>query len=157
MIQCTSSTKRCSERASGFTRMRRRSWQPLTELPKTRRRPHSAMPANRRSDSSCAAFSVVPGYARAFGAAYPDVVLNLREDFSNYLAAQVLAGQIDAAIMFPGLANKNLAIRTIVSPSFSTRGCGDPGSRSRWASWLKRSLPQEPCCFSSDSKAFRES
>jgi hypothetical protein len=23
------------------------------------------------------------------------------------------------------------------SPSFSTRGCGDPGSRSRWASWLK--------------------
>jgi DNA-binding transcriptional LysR family regulator len=73
------------------------------------------MPANRRSDSSCAAFSVVPGYARAFGAAYPDVVLNLREVSSNDLAAQVLAGQIDAAIMFPGLANKNLAIRTIVS------------------------------------------
>ena len=23
------------------------------------------------------------------------------------------------------------------NPSFSTRGCGDPGSRSRWASWLK--------------------
>src|SRR5260370_16203651 len=95
--------------------MRRRSWQPLTELPKTRRRPHSAMPANRRSDSSCAAFSVVPGYARAFGAAYPDVVLNVREVSSNDLVAQVLAGQIDAAIIFPGLANKNLAIRTIVS------------------------------------------
>ena len=24
-----------------------------------------------------------------------------------------------------------------INPSFSTRGCGDPGSRSRWASWLK--------------------
>ena len=25
----------------------------------------------------------------------------------------------------------------LFNPSFSTRGCGDPESRSRWASWLK--------------------
>jgi DNA-binding transcriptional LysR family regulator len=63
----------------------------------------------------CAAFSVVPGYARRFATAYPEVVLNLREVVSNDLAAQVLAGQIDAAIMFPGLPNKSLAMRRIVS------------------------------------------
>jgi DNA-binding transcriptional LysR family regulator len=42
-------------------------------------------------------------------------VLNLREVVSNDLAAQVLAGQIDAAIMFSDLPNKSLAMRTIVS------------------------------------------
>jgi len=63
----------------------------------------------------CAAFSVVPGYARRFGTAYPEVVLNLREVVSNDLAAQVLAGQIDAAIMFPDLSNMSLGMRTIVS------------------------------------------
>ena len=63
----------------------------------------------------CAAFSVVPGYARRFGTVYPEVVLNLREVVSNDLAAQVLAGQIDAAIMFPGPPNKSLAMRTILS------------------------------------------
>src|SRR5258708_32621936 len=31
----------------------------------------------------CAAVSVVPGYARRFGTAYPEVVLNLREVVSN--------------------------------------------------------------------------
>jgi DNA-binding transcriptional LysR family regulator len=66
----------------------------------------------------CAAYSVVPGYARTYGSAYPEVALNLREVVSNDLAAQVLAGQIDAAIMFPSAQsapNKGLAARTIVS------------------------------------------
>ena len=63
----------------------------------------------------CAAYSVVPSYARTFGSAYPEVALNLREVVSNDLAAQVLAGQIDAAIMFPGAPNRSLAMRTIVS------------------------------------------
>jgi hypothetical protein len=45
-----------------------------------------------------------------FGAAYPEVVLNLREVVSNDLAAQVLAGQINAAIIFPDLPNKSLAM-----------------------------------------------
>jgi DNA-binding transcriptional LysR family regulator len=63
----------------------------------------------------CAAYSVVPGYARSFGAAYPEVALQLREVVSNDLAAQVLAGRIDAAIMFPVAAHKDLAVRTVVS------------------------------------------
>ncbi len=62
----------------------------------------------------CAAYSVVPGYARAFGVAWPEVELHLREVVSNDLAAQVLAGQIDAAIQFPGAPNRHLASRTIV-------------------------------------------
>ncbi|CAG4902043.1 LysR family transcriptional regulator [Paraburkholderia saeva] len=63
----------------------------------------------------CAAYSVVPRYARAFGDAYPEVALNLREVVSNDLAAQVLAGHIDAAIMFPGLPDKGLEARTVVT------------------------------------------
>ncbi|QQC66518.1 LysR family transcriptional regulator [Paraburkholderia ginsengisoli] len=63
----------------------------------------------------CSAYSVVPGYARAFGVAYPEVALNLREVVSNDLAAQVLTGQIDAAIMFPNVPDKALATRTILS------------------------------------------
>jgi DNA-binding transcriptional LysR family regulator len=63
----------------------------------------------------CAAYNVVPGYARAFGAAYPDVTLHLREVVSNDLAVQVLTGQIDAAIMFPGTPDKGLATRTVLS------------------------------------------
>ncbi|MFM0249398.1 LysR family transcriptional regulator [Paraburkholderia sediminicola] len=63
----------------------------------------------------CAAYNVVPGYARAFGAAFPAVALNLREVVSNDLAAQVLAGQIDAAIMFPGVPDKGIVTRTILS------------------------------------------
>lgn len=63
----------------------------------------------------CAAYSVVPGYARVFGAAFPEVALNLREVVSNDLAEQVLAGHIDAAIMFPNVPDKGLATRTIVS------------------------------------------
>lgn len=63
----------------------------------------------------CAAYSVVPGYARTFGAAFPEVALNLREVVSNDLAAQVLAGHIDAAIMFPSVPDKGLASRIVVS------------------------------------------
>jgi DNA-binding transcriptional LysR family regulator len=63
----------------------------------------------------CAAYSVVPAYARSFGAAYPEVELHLREVLSNDLAAQVLAGRIDAAIMFPVAARKDLSVRTVVN------------------------------------------
>jgi DNA-binding transcriptional LysR family regulator len=61
----------------------------------------------------CAAYSVLPAYARAYGQAFPDVALNLREVVSNDLASQVLSGQIDAAIMFPGAPNKGLDTRAI--------------------------------------------
>jgi len=63
----------------------------------------------------CAAYSVVPRYARTYGSAFPDVTLHLREVVSNDLAAQVLNGQIDAAIMFPGAGEQGLASRTVVS------------------------------------------
>jgi DNA-binding transcriptional LysR family regulator len=62
----------------------------------------------------CAAFSVVPSYARAFGNAYPDVTLSLREIVSSDLALHVLDGRVDAAILFPGLPNQHLAMRTIL-------------------------------------------
>ena len=48
-----------------------------------------------------AAYTVVPRYARRFSAAYPRVALALREIVSSDLAAQVLEGRVDAAIMFP--------------------------------------------------------
>jgi DNA-binding transcriptional LysR family regulator len=63
----------------------------------------------------CAAYSVVPAYTRAFGSAYPDVDLRLREVMSHDLAAEVLGGRIDAAIMFPIAPHPGLATRTIVS------------------------------------------
>jgi DNA-binding transcriptional LysR family regulator len=62
----------------------------------------------------CAAYSVVPGYARAYGAAYPAVALHLREVVSNDLQAQLLAGRIDAAVMFPTTAHPDLRRRTVV-------------------------------------------
>lgn len=63
----------------------------------------------------CAAYSVVPAYTRAFGSAFPAVDLSLREVMSHDLAAEVLAGRIDAAIMFPVAPQSGLAMRTIVS------------------------------------------
>lgn len=63
----------------------------------------------------CSAYSVVPGYARTFGAAYPEVDLKLREVVSNDLTEQLLAGHIDAAIMFPAVTDKTLATRTVLS------------------------------------------
>ncbi|PLZ01503.1 LysR family transcriptional regulator [Burkholderia sp. WAC0059] len=80
----------------------------------------------------CAAYSVVPGYARAFGAAWPEVTLHLREVVSNDLAAQVLNGQIDAAIMFPGTGDRGLASRTIVTePLCVALSRGHPRARAR--------------------------
>jgi DNA-binding transcriptional LysR family regulator len=63
----------------------------------------------------CAAYSVVPAYTRAFGTAYPQVQLNLREVVSHDLAAEVHSGRIDAAIMFPVALQRDLVMRTIVS------------------------------------------
>ena len=80
----------------------------------------------------CAAYSVVPGYARAFGAACPDVALNLREVVSNDLAAQVVAGHIDAAIMFPHVPDKALATRTVLrEPLCVALSRGHPRARAR--------------------------
>ncbi|MFL6703876.1 MAG: LysR family transcriptional regulator [Paraburkholderia graminis] len=80
----------------------------------------------------CAAYNVVPGYARAFGAAYPEVALSLREVVSNDLAAQVVAGHIDAAIMFPHVPGKGLAMRTILrEPLCVALSRGHPRARAR--------------------------
>ncbi|WP_347555514.1 LysR family transcriptional regulator [Robbsia sp. KACC 23696] len=62
----------------------------------------------------CASYSVMPRFARAFGAAHPDVSLRLREVVSNDLAAQVLSGQIDAAIMFQQVLPDSLVARVVV-------------------------------------------
>ena len=62
----------------------------------------------------CAAYSVVPGYARQFNASWPNVTLHLREVVSNDLVDQVLAGQVDAAILLPGSNSDNLESRTVV-------------------------------------------
>jgi DNA-binding transcriptional LysR family regulator len=61
-----------------------------------------------------AAYSVIPAYAKAFGAAYPDVALALREVVSHDLAAQVLDGRIDAAVAMAGGAHGDLSSRVIV-------------------------------------------
>ncbi|MGX5875775.1 LysR family transcriptional regulator, partial [Burkholderia gladioli] len=63
----------------------------------------------------CAAYSVVPRYAREFGAAWPEVALHLRETVSNDLAEQVLNGHIDAAILFPGPPHEGLEQRIVVT------------------------------------------
>lgn len=80
----------------------------------------------------CAAYSVVPGYARSFAAACPAVELSLREVVSNDLAAQVLDGRIDAAIMFPVPPRSGLAMRTVVSePLWVALPRGHPRARAR--------------------------
>lgn len=63
----------------------------------------------------CASYSVVPRYARDFGVSHPNVSLSLREAVSNDLASQVIAGQIDAAIMFPSASVAALATRTVLT------------------------------------------
>jgi DNA-binding transcriptional LysR family regulator len=62
----------------------------------------------------CAAYSVVPGYARGFAAAYPAVDLSLHEIVSGDLPGQVLSGRLDAAIMFPRADSAGLALRTVM-------------------------------------------
>jgi len=61
----------------------------------------------------CAAYSVLPGYARAYAAACPEVDLTLKEIVSNDLADKVLNGQVDAAIMFPAPPRPGLHVRTL--------------------------------------------
>ncbi|MDR5759718.1 LysR family transcriptional regulator [Caballeronia sp. LZ035] len=63
----------------------------------------------------CAAYSVVPGYARRFSVACPDVDVSLREVVSNDLSQRVVDGSLDAAIMFPGIFDKSLTTETIFS------------------------------------------
>ena len=63
----------------------------------------------------CAAYSVMPRYASTFGALWPNVKLHLREVVSNNLTEQVLSGQIDVAIMFPGLVESGLMTRVVIS------------------------------------------
>jgi DNA-binding transcriptional LysR family regulator len=63
----------------------------------------------------CAAYSVVPGYARALKTAYPEIRLELREVISNDLTERVLNGQIDAAIMFPGIDTSRVASHTLLT------------------------------------------
>ena len=100
----------------------------------------------------CAAYSVVPGYARAFGAAYPDVTLHLREVVSNDLAAQVQAGQIDAAILFPSTQDKGLVTRTIVTePLCVALSRNHPRARARRLSIAQ--LAGEPFVLSSEEVA----
>jgi DNA-binding transcriptional LysR family regulator len=80
----------------------------------------------------CAAYSVLPAYARAYGAAFPDVTLNLTEVVSNDLAPQVLNAQIDAAIMFPGPPTKGLEMRTLVTEPLCVALSSDhPHARAR--------------------------
>ena len=63
----------------------------------------------------CAAYSVVPRYAKAFKAQYPNVTLHLREIVSHDLAENVANGTIDAAIMLSGAPDIGLSIQTIVA------------------------------------------
>jgi DNA-binding transcriptional LysR family regulator len=63
----------------------------------------------------CAAYSVVPGYARRFSTACPEVDVSLKEVVSNDLAQRVLDGALDAAIMFPSTFDKSLSALTIFS------------------------------------------
>ncbi|CAB3750458.1 LysR family transcriptional regulator [Paraburkholderia solisilvae] len=63
----------------------------------------------------CAAYSVLPTYARSYSAAFPDVKLNLQEIVSNDLAPQVLSAQLDAAIMLSGALHHGLAARTVLT------------------------------------------
>ncbi len=62
----------------------------------------------------CAAYSVVPAYARAYAAAFPNVALSLREVVSNDLTAQLSAGRIDAAVMFLSDLPAGLATRSVL-------------------------------------------
>ncbi len=61
-----------------------------------------------------AAYSVIPTYAKAFGAAYPEVALKLREVVSQDLAAQVLDGRIDAAVVMAGGRSGELSSRVVL-------------------------------------------
>ncbi len=61
----------------------------------------------------CAAYSVVPGLARAYGAAFPAVALQIRELFPADLLTHVSEGKIDAAITLPIERTADIEIREI--------------------------------------------
>jgi len=61
----------------------------------------------------CAAYSVVPGLARTYGAAYPAVELQIRELFPADLLTQLGDGKIDAAITFPIERTAGIRVREI--------------------------------------------
>jgi DNA-binding transcriptional LysR family regulator len=62
----------------------------------------------------CAAYSVLPTFARAYSTAFPEVTLNLREIVSNDLGPQVQNAQVDAAIMLADAPPRGLAERTVL-------------------------------------------
>ncbi|PZP30640.1 MAG: LysR family transcriptional regulator [Roseateles depolymerans] len=62
----------------------------------------------------CAAYSVVPRFAKAFSTRYPAVRLTLREVVSNDLVTQVAEGEFDAAIVFPQPLPPGIARHTVV-------------------------------------------
>lgn len=101
----------------------------------------------------CAAYSVVPKYARRFAAAWPQVELNLREILSNDLVAQVRNGSIDAAIMFPEPELKGLATRSLLrEPLCVALSSAHPRARARQ---LKiEQLADQPFVMASEDAAY---
>ncbi len=80
----------------------------------------------------CAAYSVIPRMARRFAAAYPKVALKLREVVSNDLAAQLLDGRIDVAVMLPSGPVAGLRQQAVfVEPLCVALPAGHPAARSR--------------------------
>ncbi|MBS0234605.1 MAG: LysR family transcriptional regulator [Proteobacteria bacterium] len=60
-----------------------------------------------------AAYTVLPGLARGYIAAYPEIDLKLREVVPHALIGEVLAGRFDAGILFSPGAVRGLEIRPI--------------------------------------------
>lgn len=101
----------------------------------------------------CAAYSVVPRYARSFATRWPGVGLRLHEVVSNDLARQVIDGRIDAAIMFPGSDDETLASRTILSEPLCVALSRDhPLARSRRAVGIAQ-LAGEPFVLAAEHVA----
>ncbi|AOI90441.1 LysR substrate-binding domain-containing protein [Burkholderia pseudomultivorans] len=80
----------------------------------------------------CSAYSVLPAYARAYGAAFPEVALSLRETVSNDLAPLVLGMEVDAAIVLAGTPHPQLDSRTVFEePLCIALPAGHPLARAR--------------------------
>jgi DNA-binding transcriptional LysR family regulator len=65
--------------------------------------------------TSCAAYNVVPVFARLYAAAFPDVRFKIRELLADEIMTDLSQGKIDAAIMFPPEQAANLQSRTVHS------------------------------------------
>lgn len=63
--------------------------------------------------TSCAAYSVVPGFVRAYASAYPEVQFRIRELLPDDLTGNLQDGTIDAAIMFPPEHHQGLNTRAV--------------------------------------------